>query len=452
MKRIGIVSENSIDYIKKILEIWENENSVVLIDYRIPKNSILEMLKLAEVELCYTDNFELIEINEKEGIVFKKIEKNKQSIFMVTDDIYNRYYDVISYEDREALVLFSSGTTGKMKGICLSHRAINYNVDSIIDYMNVSNTDIMYVVKSLSHSSALVGELLVALKSKIRLFISTSNITALQVMKNIYKFKISIICLNPTLLYLYTYNIDDVKKMGQSIKKIYVSGAALDANIFQRARECFCNANVLNVYGLTEAGPRVTAQQEPIIDSRNIVSVGKAIKGVKLKITDKTGNEIENGRVGVIHVNTVSIFSKYLKDINKIKDEWLNTGDIGYLDKNQELYVLGRGDDVIITAAHNVYPNEIEQYINEIKEIKNSFVIGIDDILLGKKVICLYEANENNMDKIIRNYCKKKLASYEIPKEFYKVDALPYTVNGKKNRCEAIKLYYEIRKERGYEK
>ena len=286
MSRIALIGENSIGYVNKLIDIWNNGDCAVLLDWRIPFSTLIQMMSEADVHICFIEKSLLDKIEHKiDSVNFISYEKENRSAELLPDGVYEKFRD--NYGRNEAVVIYSSGTTGKSKGIILSHFAINTNADAIIDYMNLRENDCMYIAKTLSHSSTLTGELLVALKTHTPIVIAPTIVPPRYVFNNINRFNITIICLNPTLLSMFA---DEYKrsKYGLSyLKTIYVSGSILNNKVYDKAQTVFSNVAIYNVYGLSEAGPRVAAQRFDCCKSN---SVGKAIAGVEIKIVDEQEN------------------------------------------------------------------------------------------------------------------------------------------------------------------
>jgi long-chain acyl-CoA synthetase len=445
MGRIGLIGENSIEYVDRLLDIWNDGECAVLLDWRIPHKTAINMMQEAAVQKCYIEKSLLEKIpEEKQSIIkFMNYEKNSNSAQVLPDDIYDKFE--INYSENEAVVIYSSGTTGKAKGIILSHRAINSNADAIINYIKPTKDDCIYIAKTLSHSSTLTGELLVALKTYTRLVIAPTIVPPRFTLNNIKKYAATIICLNPILLSIYT----DEYRTGQfcdiePLKTIYVSGSILDDKIYQRANEAFEGIAIYNVYGLSEAGPRVTAQME---NYRKGNSVGKPIKGVEIKIVDKNGDEVKQSERGIIHVNTPSRYNGYVSENDKLSSlykNWINTGDIGYIDEVGELHIVSRADDVIILDSHKVYPSEVEE---KIQEITGTDECAVSTICQNQReiLVCLYAANTTVTAEAIKQL-KDCLLPYEIPQQFIKMDAIPKNHNGKRSYSDIKSFCNNLRK------
>ena len=260
MGRVALIGENSVEYIETLLKIWRDGNCAVLIDWRIPLDRIVEMMREADVKYCCIDKkYYIDKIAERvKDLDFRIYETSSHGSCILPGTVGEMFKT--NYSREEAVVIYSSGTTGKARGIILSHYAINTNADAIIKYMNPVFNDSIYIAKSLSHSSTLTGELLVALKSKMKIIISPVIVPPRVIFDNIKKYSVTVICVNPTLLKLMSVEHIKKKHDNLTLKKIYVSGSILDDQTYELAHRAFCKIPVYNVYGLSELAPRVTAQ------------------------------------------------------------------------------------------------------------------------------------------------------------------------------------------------
>lgn len=429
MNRIALIGENSIEYVEKMLDVWNEGGCVVLIDCQIPPKVVADMILETRVGKCYVEDKYYEKIY---NVCNKKIEViSYVSKSTIAQLLPIKMYEIFqeNYSSNEAVIIYSSGTTGKSKGIILSHFAINTNADAIIDYMQPADNDCMYIVKKLTHSSSIVGELLVALKRRIPLLIAQVVVPPRCVLHNIEKYCVTIIGVNPLLLSMYCDEFRNREYNISSLKKIYVSGAILNDKTYLKAQEVFNKQEVYNVYGLSEAGPRVAAQKSDCCRGN---SVGKAIRGVEIVIVDELKNIVENKEYGVVHVNTPSVFIGYVSGRLKHKSlykNWLNTGDIGYFDEYDELHIIGRIDDMIIIDAHKVYPSEVEQCIYAFSDIEECVVTRVS--LCNKDILCCLYVSCERVRRDIRTVLCKVLMKHEIPQLFVRTEAIPRTQNGK---------------------
>ena len=442
MARCALIGENSIGYINTLIDIWNNGDCAVLLDWRIPFSTAVEMMIEADVRTCFIEKglFSKVENEIPNSIDFITYEKQNSSATLLPNCIYEKFHG--NYSRNEAVVIYSSGTTGKSKGIILSHFAVNTNADAIIDYMKPTVEDCIYIAKTLSHSSTLTGELLVALKTRMKLVVAPTIVPPRYVLNNVNILGVTIICLNPTLVSMFADEYERNKYDISSLRIIYVSGSILNDRIYEKAHAIFADIPIYNVYGLSEAGPRVTAQRT---DCSKCNSVGKPIKDVEIKIVNEQGSIVSDGEYGIIHVNTPSIFDGYVIGHNKhdsLYEGWHNTGDVGYIDANGELYIINRLDDVIIIDSHKVYPSEVEKQIVEQSDVKECAVVKVE--FNGNEFMgCLY-VSEKEIDRDIKDKLKSRLLAYEIPRFFLRCDALPRTKNGKISKLQIKNIIKSI--------
>ena len=225
--------------------------------------------------------------------------------------------------------------------------------------------------------------------------------------------------------------------------KIYVSGSILKKQTLDKCRNTFKNIAIYNVYGLSEAGPRVAAQHANV---QNENSVGSAISGVEIKIVDEDGQSVPIEEIGLIHIKTPSIFAGYVsgnKSLTSKLEGWHNTGDIGYFDNRNELHIVDRADDVIIIGAHKIYPTQIEQSIMEVSDIQECTVVTANNAT-GKEILCCIYVSTNDVQTDIKNHLNKYFIKYEIPQLFIKVERIPKTSNGKTSRKQISAIITQI--------
>ena len=443
MSRIALIGENSPEYISNLLDIWNSGNCVVLIDWRVPLVSAAQMMIEARVVECRIENklFNSTYATYFSDIRVATYSKKAISAEYLSDCIFDEFKE--NYSQEEAVILYSSGTTGNAKGIILTHFAINTNADAIIDYMHPLSTDCIYLAKTLSHSSTLIGELLVALKSRMKLVIANTIVPPRFILGKIAEFNVSIICLNPTLASMLADEYIKDRYDLTSLNTIYISGAVLTDQLYKKLHTVFKDIDIFNVYGLSEAGPRVAAQRADCCASN---SVGTEIQGVELRIINDDGTPVLQGEKGVLHIQSQSIFKGYVKgDRRQLVSRyngWLNTGDIAFWDEHNELHIVGRADDIIILESHKIYPSDVEQVILSNSSIDECIVskVEYDD----KEILCCLYSGECIAPKEIRSRLRSYLTSYEIPRRFIRTERLPKTVNGKVSKIEAYKEIQEF--------
>ncbi|WP_141691608.1 AMP-binding protein [Rhodohalobacter halophilus] len=204
---------------------------------------------------------------------------------------------------------------------------------------------------------------------------------------------------------------------------------------------------IVTSYGMTETFAQIAAN--PILQPRGMYfpknSVGTLFQPNSIEIRDEDGNIQHTRESGQIWLKGPQIFDGYLdEELNEMvfdNNGWFKTGDYGYLNHRKQLFVETRRTDLIITGGENVNPPDVEQIMDTYPGIARSAVVGVHDIKWGQRVVAFYEEKDNVDIHELRNFLKKKLLAFQVPKEFIKLKKIPVTSLGKIKRKELIRLY-----------
>jgi len=216
-----------------------------------------------------------------------------------------------------------------------------------------------------------------------------------------------------------------------SLRIVFVSGSQLGAELATRALKEL-GPVVYNLYGSTEVSFATIAGPQHL--SLNPATVGPIVKGMKVKIFDENGNELPRGEVGRIFVGSFFPFEGYTGGGGKqIIDGLLSSGDVGYFDENDLLYVSGRDDEMIVSGGENVFPAEIEDLVSGHPEVVEATALGVEDKEWGHRLRCFVVKVEGaSIDEdAIKNYVRENLARYKVPREVVFLDELPRNPTGK---------------------
>ncbi|GGG07161.1 long-chain-fatty-acid--CoA ligase [Paenibacillus albidus] len=337
-----------------------------------------------------------------------------------------------------ALILFSSGTTGRPKGIMLSNKNILSNVRAISEYLQLNQKDRLLLVKSLSHASSITGEMLVALLNGCELCITEKVITPSSISQIITKQSITVFFAVPSILNMIMYSRQRLKFDFSSLRIIHFYGEPISEHNLLEIDRSFPHVNLIYSYGLTEASPRVTyIPKEELLRKRG--SSGKPIRDVQVRIMDEEGKIREQVHVtGLIGVEGPGVMLGYYNvnstDQRGDRASLLITGDLGYMDEEGYLYVVGRKDNMFTYMGKNIHPEEIEKIITAYPGIKESVLKAEERnqtgaIRMVAEVVC---ENRTEVTKIeLINHCKIYLEDYKIPHEIVFVDELERNPNGK---------------------
>lgn len=359
-------------------------------------------------------------------------EYNEISIYQCSEEI-----DVDI--NNTALILFTSGTTSIPKAIMLSYNNIISNVDSISLYLKIRNNDKLLLVKSLVHSSSIIGELFVGISNGCTIVLTRKLPLAFNILKNIQEKKISIFFAIPTLLNSIIQYKNIKKYKLDSLRVINFYGAPMHTRKIEKLINIFTDCNVIYSYGLTEASPRVTyIEKEDLLNHPG--SSGKPIQNVVIKIVDGNMEEVAPYTKGEIVVMGPNVMQGYYMDEDKtqktIMGEWLRTGDVGHIDDEGFLYVSGRLDNMIISSGRNIYLEEIEGVLNNYDDIFEAVVAGKKDDYENYELIgyvVLKDKRVLDYNKLY-DFLNRQLEKYKVPKRIEVVDHIEKTQNGKIRR------------------
>jgi acyl-CoA synthetase (AMP-forming)/AMP-acid ligase II len=222
-----------------------------------------------------------------------------------------------------------------------------------------------------------------------------------------------------------------------SLQAVSIGSAPLAPKTLLALQERIPNATVSNSYGMTEAGPAYIVMPKDEVTKR-IGSVGKPIPPMEIKIVDDDGNERHAREVGELLTRLPGYQREYYKDADATattwtSDGWLRSGDLGYLDEDGFLYLVGRKKDLIVRGGHNVYPTDIESVILEHPNVQEAAVVGVPHDVLGEDIAAFVVPKPGaaiGADEL-KEFCASHLADYKRPRHVTFVGSLPRNATGK---------------------
>ncbi len=432
-KSIGILINRSIEYLIAYFAITISGAMIVPIDPNLTDEEIKSTLEYCQAELLlYDASKDLISLNIPS--------------ILITDNEFENYVEysrgtvyTSKWSDNSdvALLLHTSGSIDNPKRVMLTHRNIICNARSHAKHMRLLPQHRVFIALPMHFGYCNTAQIITHLLLGGTLIILDGIFSPHRFFKILDKYKFHVFTGVPTMLIQLVNFNHAAKYVTSSLLQITFGGAPCPIKKLLDFKFKFPHVFLCQTYGQTEAGPRVTGVlPEP---DANLQSVGTAIPDVQIRIEDEDGNILENQEVGQIVVKSPGVMKGYFRrqeETDKVlKNGWLYTGDLGYLNHKGELFIVGRLKNIIIRAGVNIYPEEIETYLMRHPKVKEVLVFGVNHADLGEvphaKVI---RAGHTLTLEELQQYAISGLAKAKIPIIHF-VDELPRTYNKKIKRC-----------------
>ncbi len=348
-------------------------------------------------------------------------------------------------DDDLAVILYTSGTSGRPKGVMLTHGNLHSNVDAAIVHAELTEADAFLGVLPQFHSFGLTALTLLPLRLGSRI-INTRQFLPKRIVGLISKHRPDIIMAIPSmygaLLSVKSGTPDDFR----SVRLAISGGEPLPNATFEQFKDRY-GVRILEGYGLTETAPISNWCTE----KRNrLHSVGPALPGVDIRIVDEHDKLLGPHTDGEVLIAGPNIMRGYYHLPQQTADVFVDlsvpgdnaaaatkrffrTGDIGRLDEDGFLYITGRKKEMLIVGGENVFPREIEEVLNQHKTVAESAVIGKIDGVRGEVPVAFVEVNaECSFDETdLRTWCRDRLAGYKVPRQIRLIEQLPRNPTGK---------------------
>ena len=333
------------------------------------------------------------------------------------------------------LVLYTSGTTGRPKGAVLTHDNSIWNALNMVIDARIEHEDRGIVIPPLYHSAAINCWMLPHVFVGAALVIE-NTFNPVELPKRLVEECITSMFLVPAM-YNFLLQVPGIETYDLDFIRLLGSGASImPVELKQKVHKLFPNAEIIDVYGLTEAGPGVTILKAK--DAfRKEGSVGQALSTLEVRVVDTNGKEVGSGEVGEIIVRGPTIMKEYYQlpeaTATALREGWLYTGDLARMDEEGFLYVVDRKKDMIISGGENIYPAEVEAVLYQHAKILDAAVIGYPDAQWGESIcaIIVVRPGETLTPEEVVEFTKGKFAGYKKPRQVVFVEALPRNPSGK---------------------
>lgn len=410
-KHIAVIGPTSYEWLIAYLGTVNSGSVIVPIDRELPAEDVCDILNRADISVFVYDQMyenvaKVAKEKCKEVKYYVNMNQEENNDFSLAFNKFlikgNKDFDIDV--DRLCAILFTSGTTGKSKGVMLTHRNITDNV-TCVD-MGVDSNNTILTVLPIHHAYCFTCDILLGIYTGITICVNDS---IMHLVKNLQVFKPTIILVVPMIAESMYYKLCEAAKaspnvpkqmlakaaLGGNLKTIYSGGAYLNPALIGGFKEF--GINLVQGYGMTECAPRISCNFEWLLKEE---SVGKIVSNCEAKVVD-----------GEIWVKGSSVMLGYYKDEEEtrktLEDGWLKTGDLGYIDEDNFLYITGRKKNLIILSnGENVSPEELENKLYEYPIIQEVIVFGENNII-NAEIYPNYEyakaASIENIEKEVKD-------------------------------------------------
>lgn len=443
---IALLSSNSPEWIIVFLATLKIGAVSVCLSASSTEEELDYMLKQSDSTILIVSDKEMIEKVDLDKFDYLKITLKMKTLFnlgyiisrmqTVSDDDFMRVVNDVLPNDI-ATILYTSGTTGNPKGIMFNHSAVLNGPISFGKNYKYNSNDRILVTLPLNHIlggkyTAILGLLFgstIVLMEKFKTTVALETIERER-------------CTGfhgvPTM---YQYLINKCSSYDLSSLRVgMIAGAVSSETLMKDIMEHLHVTELSNTFGQTET---LGVTQTPIYDKNDpkINTVGKPVEHVLIKICDsKTGKELPPNTEGELCVKSpysmVGYYNNPIATIAAVKDNWVHTGDIAFIDEDGYLSIKGRLKDVIIRGGENISPTDIENHLIKHEQIETAIIVSIPDETLGEEIVAFIKVKKSSLltKTDIFEFLSGKISKYKFPKYIEFIDTFPLTSTGKIKR------------------
>lgn len=350
-------------------------------------------------------------------------------------------YDI--KDDLPLFLFYTSGTTNQLKGVLYTNRMLFWNSLNTTMQLELTSRDVTVNVLPPYHTSGWNIFVMPLLHNGATIYM-LKKFEASDVLNSLERTKSSVFICLPTILQMIALHPNFKKTDLSSLRYIITGGEFVSKGsirFWKEEKGVFIRPG----YGLTEAGPSLTSlHQDVVLDKCE--SIGKPNFYVELDIRNAKGESVNDNVVGELCVKGEIVTSGYWNNSvatkDKIKAGWLNIGDLAVRDEEGFYYIKGRIDDMFISGGENIFPQEVEQVLNQHFEVEKSMVLPVHHDVWGKVGAAFVKLkNEGITKEELETFLQDKLAKYKFPKHYIFLKEFPTTSVGKISRQDLYRLF-----------
>jgi len=438
--KVAIYLPNSPEYIYSYLAIWICGATAVPLDFMLTEEELVSYLIHSDAKILISKskiNISFVKLKERCPILKEIIilDQNLEG-FLFFEDLLEKGEDKtpkVNILDKDyAIIFYTSGTTGKPKGVLINYRQLDAPPESMNFFVDLNDKDITLCCLPFSHLGGLIY-----LQNCIWFGITVvllERFIPLEFLKNIQAYKVTCFWLVPSMYYALLQLKEFESFDLSSLCWIVTFGAASSPDALRRFQQHCPQAKLLNGWGLTETNAPTTVIP---MGSDKIESVGRPPPWIEVKIFNENDKELPCGQVGEVVVRGWVVTDGYYKDPQAteqaICNGWFHTGDLGKFDSEGHLYIVGRIKEMIKVGGEIVFEPEVEFTIHRHPNVKEVAVVGVPDRLRGEVPKAFIVAKEGSRlgEEEMHAFCRQHLAHFKVPHYFEFRPSLPKNRAGK---------------------
>lgn len=352
------------------------------------------------------------------------------------DDELARHESMVRPDD-PAVILYTSGTTGRPKGAVLTHRSMVASARGQIERLGTTPDDVYLCVMPLNHVGGITCSVTSALAQGATLVLPQAFSPA-ATLADIGRHRVSLFAGVPTMWSLMLAHPTFAQTDTSSVRSVVVGGSTLDPTLAEQVQASFPGARLANLYGLSESsGAAIISPPGDTLD-QVAHSLGTALPGVESRVVGPDGEPLPTGQQGELELRGESIAAGYWEQPAEsaaafLPGGWLRTGDMVTQEDDGRVLMHGRSKEMLVQGGYNVYPVEVEHLLTSHPAVTMAAGIGVPDPVLGE-VGCYYvvlRPDHDVSEDELRDLCRGQLADYKVPRQVVVLDELPTTPSGK---------------------
>jgi fatty-acyl-CoA synthase len=342
-------------------------------------------------------------------------------------------------------ILYTSGTMGKPKGVALTHENLLSTAAATADSVALGENDVVFGVATVFHVFGLGPGVLGTLLAGAGLVLQEQFHPA-EALELIQKHRVTVHYGVPTVYITEMRENESVKRDLSSLRAGIVAGAPIGDELVRRIRSELC-PNLCVAYSLTETSSTVAMTRVDDPEEKAVFTVGRPLPGTEVRILDLDGTILPEESLGEIAVRGAGVMKGYYRQPGETsqsfdEDGFFLTGDLGMIDDEGYLHIVGRRKELIIRGGFNVYPREVEDRLHAHPAVLDVTVVGLPHEVLGEQVCACILPVEGAIitGEEIKDWCRSTLADYKVPDIVRFFDSFPLTGSGKVRRVELARM------------